>query len=69
MGMKLVGQKKNSNVKEINGNRQEGTGNLQSIALQSWASYPQHVVTTEQSTTALSPIAVAIVHTGDGKHD
>ena len=69
ISMELVGKQNIFNVEKISGNRQEGTGNSQSIALQSWASYPQHVATTEQSTTALSPIAVAKVHIRDDKHD
>ena len=52
---------------EINGIRQGGMDKLQNIALPTWGSYPQHVAATEQSTTALSPIAVASVHTRDGK--
>jgi hypothetical protein len=58
-------------AEEVNGKwiLQENQKNLQSIALQSWASHPQHLAITVQSKTALIPIAVATVHNGYGKHD
>jgi hypothetical protein len=58
-------------AEEVNGKWKlpEKQQNLQSIALQSWAYHPQHLAITEQSTTALFPIAVAMVHTRYGRHD
>ena len=54
---------------EIKGTRQGRMDKSQNIALPTWRSYPQHVAATEQSTTALSPIAVASVQTKNDKHD
>jgi hypothetical protein len=69
MSLQQTDKKTIKNMGEITGIRQGGMGKSQNIALQTWGSYPQHVAATEQSTTALSPIAVASVHTRDGKHD